>query len=557
MNDQKSENDFRNKNKILEKSKNFFKKLFTHPDELEKSFLEWFDSNRKLAFLSAVLVGIITHITFITEMIMSPDGLWNSLCFSVPSDWELSLGRWGLFIADKIVNNLAIPNVTAVVGILFIAISAVLIVDLLNLKNKFTIFLVSAAMVVSPAFTGTLMYTYTSVAYCLAMLLSVITVRLIFSSKNRILNFIFAIVVFTFSLGIYQSYIGVTVGLTAIKLIGDLFEKEIKIRWFFVHGIAMCLIVIIGGLLYSNITEIILDKMNVQMADYKGLENISVSNTLKSLKTSIPNTYRDLRDFYFTDEIINNENYSRQEFYKIMFISVIILELILIIISETWKNPLKVICIILMNLILPIAINCILLLTLDAKTYILTAAQMILVIPFASMIYEKSGNKFTFIFKWTALLSMFLIVFTYYLADNASYIAVKLNYNQTYATAIKIMDRIEQTEGYNKEYPIMIAGIVCDNDIRYYKTTNIFDYTLGDIFKQPVLHGTYSGMEGTWTKFLGNYLGERVQFCNINSYKDVLGSSEFKEMGIFPDPDSVKMIYNVMVVKLSENPPMP
>ena len=247
--------------KVLKKIVDIYKKIFVHPEEIEKGFLEWFDSVKRFAFLATLIIGIITHITFLTEMIMSQDGLWNSIGYEEPTAWELSLGRWGIFIADKIVNNLAIPNVTGIVGIVLIAMSTVLIVDLLKLKNKFTIFIVSAAMAVSPSLTGTFLYIYTSVAYCLSMLLSVITVSLIFKKKNKILNTILGVAVFTLSLGIYQSYIGVTVGLTAIRLIRDLFDKETHIKCFFINGIIMVFIVIAGGLLYSHITEMILDKM--------------------------------------------------------------------------------------------------------------------------------------------------------------------------------------------------------------------------------------------------------------------------------------------------------
>lgn len=153
-------------NKILNKIISIYKAIFSHPEDVEKSFSTWFDSNKKFAFLTALIVGVLTHITFITDMIMSPDGLWNSICYFEADNWEASLGRWGLFIANKIVNNLALPNLTGIIAIVLIAISATFIVDILKMKNKITIFIVSVAMVVSPALTGTLLYMYTSVAYC-------------------------------------------------------------------------------------------------------------------------------------------------------------------------------------------------------------------------------------------------------------------------------------------------------------------------------------------------------------------------------------------------------
>ena len=53
-------------------------KIITPESALEK-FLKWFDKNKRLAFIIVILVGIITHITMITETIMSQDGLWNRL----------------------------------------------------------------------------------------------------------------------------------------------------------------------------------------------------------------------------------------------------------------------------------------------------------------------------------------------------------------------------------------------------------------------------------------------------------------------------------------------
>lgn len=544
-------------NIIVKKIVSIYKGIFSHPDDVEKSISTWFDSNKKFAFLTALIVGVLTHITFLTEMIMSQDGLWNSICYFEADNWEASLGRWGLFIANKIVNNLAIPNLTGVIAILLIAISATFIVDILKLKNKITIFIAAVAMVVSPVLAGTLLYMYTSVAYCLAMILSVLTVKLIFKEKHKLFNMILAIALFTFSLGIYQSYIGVTVGLTAIRLIRDLFDKDVKIKWFFIHGIMMCIIVIVGGLCYSKITENVLEKMNLTASEYKGMDTISLENTLNSLDKSIPKIYNEFRDFYLEDNIVVNSNYSRQEFYKVMFIAAIILELILIITSGIWKNPIRVIFIIIMNLILPIALNVVFLLTTETSTYLLTSAQLLLVIPFVALICEMSGNKGTFIFKWSAIIAMFLVVFTYYLADNCSYMALKLTYNQAYTTSVRIMDRLEETQGYSPEKPIMVAGIINHNGPQFFRSSDIYLYTLGTIFDNPIFHGSYRGMEGTWTNFLGNYLGMKVHFCNDISYKDIVESEEFKEMGIFPAQNSCQEIYGVMVVKLSDDPPMP
>ena len=212
-----------------------------------------------------------------------------------------------------------------------------------------------------------------------------------------------------------------------------------------------------------------------------------------------------------------------------------------------------------MTLVIPIGLNSVLLLTTETSTYILTAAQLILIIPFAGMICEIAGKKCTFIFRWATIISMFLIVFTYYLADNVSYHILKQTYNQAYTTAIRIVDRIEQTQGYTPDRLVMINGIIEPNmNYRYQKSSNLYDYTIGTLFRDcPVFHGTYTGMEGTWMKFFSNYMGMRVQLCSTGDYLNLLKTEEYKNMGVFPAADSVKFIGHVVVVKLREEAIMP
>ena len=49
------------------------------PEIALEKFLTWFDLNKRIALITAIVVGIITHITMMTETIMSQDGIWNSM----------------------------------------------------------------------------------------------------------------------------------------------------------------------------------------------------------------------------------------------------------------------------------------------------------------------------------------------------------------------------------------------------------------------------------------------------------------------------------------------
>lgn len=53
------------------------------------------------------------------------------------------------------------------------------------------------------------------------------------------------------------------------------------------------------------------------------------------------------------------------------------------------------------------------------------------------------------------------------------------------------------------------------------------------------------------------FYGTNINFCEDYQYYTIINSEEFKQMGIFPAENSVKIINNVMVVKFCESPSVP
>ena len=178
---------------------------------------------------------------------------------------------------------------------------------------------------------------------------------------------------------------------------------------------------------------------------------------------------------------------------------------------------------------------------------------MILIIPFAFAIFENLDN-FNFI-KWTAVITLILIMGTYYIADNTSYAALKLTYNQAYSTTMRIMDRIENTSEYKKDMLILFGGIVGNNN--YPRTSNLYNYTIGSMVNNVAFHGTYGGQVGTWMSFLKIFYGLDIVLCPENVYYTIVNGEEYKEMEIFPAQDSIKIMDGIVVVKLSDDPPLP
>ena len=538
----------------MNKEKNKLK--VKEPEELLEKFGVWFDKPKKMAFIITLVVGILTHITMITEMIMSQDGLWNSIEYFRPGDWETTLGRWGIALIQRLNFFIAIPTVSTISCIISMAIVSVFLVDLFDFKSKISIIFTSIILVVTPTLTATLLYVYTSFSYCFNFLIAVLVVWFIYKFKYKKTGIVLSTLCCTLSLSIYQSYIGISIGLCVMISILDIIRNKKELKEVFINLLKFISVIIVGGVLYYLITIILLDVLKLEISTYKGCSNFKFADIFLNLHKSIICSYRDFINFFIKNDIVYNTNYRREIFYIAFLISYIIISIVSmfeITGKEKKEKILKVITVAVGIIILPICLNIIDILIVGNEMYSLTAVQMILMIPFTFAIFENT--KRVSIIKWVAVISCLYVIATYYIADNTSYAALKLTYNQAYSTTARILDRMENTPGYKKEYPILFGGIVGNDN--FPRTSSLYTYTIGTIVNNTTFHGSYYGALGTWYKFLKLYFGIDVDLCSEDVYYNIVNGEEYKNMDVFPGKDSIRIRDGIIIVKLSNNPPMP
>ena len=526
------------------------------PEEALDKFFKWFDVNKSLAFLVALIVGLITHITMITETIMSQDGLWNSMEYARPGDWETSLGRWGIEILERATQFIAIPSINTIFCIIIMAITAVFIIDILDLKSKVSIIFTSLAIVLTPTLVATLLYIYTAFAYCSNFLISTLVIWFLHKCKHKKLGFALATILFMFSLSIYQSYIGISIGLCIMLSILELLKNK-DIKEVCINIIKAVLVVILGTILYYIITQIIWKVSGMTLSEYKNAGSISVLGMLAGLKDTLIQTYRDFFEFFFGNEIVYNTNFRREVIYGLFFImlAIGIVASVVKLKEENKKIKIgKIALIVLFIVVLPIGLNIIDIIVVENEMYALTAVQMILIIPFAFAIFELL-DKYAVI-KWGAILSLVVVMWSYYIADNTSYAALKLTYNQAYSSTMRVLDRIENTPGYTSDMPILLGGIIGNNN--YPRTSSLYGFTIGAMVNNTAFHGPYGGAMGTWIKFMKVFYGIDIKLCTAEEYQSIVTSNEYKEnMECFPAESSIKVMHGIVVVKLDEEPYLP
>lgn len=519
-----------------------------------EKFEQWFTKNRRLAFFSALFIGFVTHYWFLTNLFMSPDGIVCSVVYSA-SNWETSIGRWGIDLIDSIRQDKAVSSVSSVLSLFLAASGCVLLTDVLEFKKRVSVILTSAAIMVSPALTLTLLYQYCSDAYLCAFFLAALSVFCVQRIKNNFAAVTLSAVCLCGSLSLYQNYIGVMTGTCLMIIIKNILKESFSTADLVKDGLKKLAAILAGGVLYYGMTRLICAVKGIAPSSYNGADAISPLMILSSLGRSSVGAIKKIKHFFLHDTYVFNLNWHRDRMFFLFFAVLILCMAGLVIEKKIYKDKMRIFLLAVCLILLPLGINAVFLIAPDSDLYALTSMQLMLVFPFLFFLMEELDVKKGILIKWSGLAISAAILFTYYMAANYSYSYLELSYNQARAVADKIVDRMQTTEGYEREMPCMIAGIL--NDEYFPRDRAYRGYTICNIVEGPVFHGSYAGGMESWRKFCLIYQGENLKFCDPLQYEEIVKSKEFKEMNVFPAKNSVKVINGVIVAKLTDDAPMP
>ena len=132
----------------------------------------------KIAFLSAFVLGILIHLPVMLSDIPNHDGL-SSMYFDQNM---ITSGRWFLSVACGFSSYFTIPWIIGLIGLLWLALTAVALTELLELADPLVIMAVSGLLVSFPALASTFAYVFTMDGYMMALFLAILAVLL---RKNR------------------------------------------------------------------------------------------------------------------------------------------------------------------------------------------------------------------------------------------------------------------------------------------------------------------------------------------------------------------------------------
>lgn len=508
------------------------------PTEVFQMWKKNIKSEWKLAFMAAVVIGLMVHLPMMLSDIPNHDGL-DSMYFDQNM---ITSGRWFLMVACGFSSYYTLPWLIGVIALLWLGVTAALLVEFLEVKDRVTIVLISGLLVTFPALASTFAYVFTMDGYMLALMLAVAAVVCV---KKLKYGFLPGAVCLAFSLGTYQSYLAFTVILCIYGILMLALENG-TVKDKFKKALQYLYMGILGVVLYYGILQVLLKLQGKVLDTYQGINSMEsgiLSGGVSSLLSTILNMYRDFFAFTINGNVLVNNTWSMAAFTLLALLTMFVL--LWMTLQKGWWKKLWFWCLLLLAAVgLPVATNIILLITPNVTYHLLMRYQWVLYLILPISFISRYGRKEDVTASWGVLLAGVVLAGNFAVTDNIAYSNLQKRYEKTYAYCIRLLDRIEQTPGYYQGIPIAMIGVVGDEsypltDITGKVTSNMIGMN-GDVL-------LYTG--DNYKRFIKHYLGADLNILPAEVMEEIYYSEEYRAMDSFPGENSTQVVDGILYVK--------
>lgn len=439
-----------------------------------------------------------------------------------------------------------VPWVIGLLGLVFLGLTAAALCEFLEVRKGWAVVGISGLLVSFPALASTFAYVFTLDGYMLALLLAVLSV--LFTKKHR-LGFLPGAVCLAFSLGTYQGYLSFAMILAVFGIL-VIFCREKEgtarhpLRGCFLEALRYLYMGVLGAALYYVMLQILLKIQGKELDTYQGINGMS-SFGAGGLLHSLSTMYRDFIAFTFRGNVLFQNGFGLLACILLAAAAAIVF-VCMAKCRKWWKNSAVLVIIGIALLVLPVITNVILLISPDVNYHLLMRYQWVLYLIGAVALAEKcdSDRKADGFAEWAAFAAVFVLIFCYGLTDNIAYANLQKRYEKTYAYCLRLLDRIEQTEGYYPGIPIAMVGVVGDEQ---FPSTDLTLSVTGGMIGMSGDVLLYTGKN--YEAFIRNYLGATLNILPADAMAEMYYSEEYIAMDSFPGENSVRIINGVMYIK--------
>ena len=503
--------------------------------------------NGQLANCIAILdlkkwVGISAIIFLMAHGYRFFNALYNHdslMIFQNDVDWQISLGRFLQPVYCRLFRGMiTAPWLIGCVSFIFLMCSAYLILNLLNIRDIKSMCVATAMLITATTFTlSNATYIPWSDIYMFALLLAVFGAYIaIKHGKYSIV----AVVCMSLSMGLYQSYIQVAV----ILLIFDVFADVLKNKNLkdIVKKCTVYLCILVAALiLYWGLVKVFQKICQVPMSDsYNGMSNIGHYGGFRQILRCFVGSYvYVLRSFI--NPITVHKSYSLFARFAILFLAVYAICRIL---TKSKLSRINILFAIMLMALFPFGCNFVYFISQGMEHDLMTfsfAVVPLFIFPLLSANEEVGGRQSLKKIKTSVYVCFALIVFSNIIFANQTYVKKDLEAKSTLSIVTRIIDRIEQTEGYAAgETEICIIGWLNENPLVVEKRAG-FNY---DGTGNGVLVASFYKIDG----YLSNYLAYPYK-----KYQGECPPAIADSLDVFPKKNCSTIQNGILYIKIGDN----
>ena len=508
-----------------------------------KGFL---DSNKARAILiTSALSCFFCYFYLCIYGHAGPDSVAEGVHYYRNADWATSCARWMIrYLNIFCGKNVIIPFIVVIAYCLMIAVSCIFLADILKLKKVYHHVLMAAALISFPVIADQFGYLYMALSYSFSFFCVVLGVWLIRSLKPVLIAF--SVPVFLMMIGSFQAYIAGVAALGLIMFMLDMLrEEKQKLSWLRLGLTAAS--ALIACLINFPVSSLMMNIYHVAPADRVGA--FSIGSIIENLSFTLKYSY-----IWFFDPFIEQTILFKNKLYVLFFILLAVLSVIAVIACVKKKRVVQAVIAVLAFLLIPLAMNVCVVLFPSNGIYNVMRYQYALIFPLGFALLEMmTEGVLQKALNAIAALAVFILVCTYALSANSTWILNKLIYDHTIRQTELMLARIYELDGFNyRETPIVLGGAIEYDDLRGIYA-QMFEYSR--IGGGPVFWEDPYGMTTGRYHYFREYLGMDARWIGQDEYLAVVRSPEFEDMPVWPAKGSVAMIDGYAVVKNSATPP--
>jgi len=469
-------------------------------------------------------------------------------------NWQISIGRYVQPVYWSIRGKIAAPLIVGLMSYLWLVPAVCIAADMFQLKSEVSRCLLSGIMTGSVALIATnATYIYLLDVFLFALLLNVLAAWTSVKAKGK-WRFLTPVLV-ALSLGLYQAYLQVYVVAVMIWAVLEILDFG---DGYLYQTMGSCLIsaayLVAGVALYYGTLMLVLKVTGIELSNnYNGLTGV-MNYGGYDLVILLKETW--MRPFEYLMKGIGKDS-GLVAIARCVLLAIGVVSTLYMVIKKQFRTIAAGVIFLALAL-LPLGMNLIYFASKgmmhDLMIYsycfadigALAVSERAVDFAFKNKGTNGFGLKAVRVVACVVPIILSILIFDKAIYANQVYLKKKLEYDATQSMVVRVLDRLEQVDGYEAgETKVWFVGELNDSPI-------VLDRSgFSDVYR----------LTGTWSSIAVTYYSRYWAYCeNILGYRLSLYWDEpnaplqeiAQEMPCFPKNGSIQMVDGIAIVKISE-----